>query len=137
MFSPLEQAARQKEEEERAELEAYSFRPTISKLARQIKASEAVLGGPGAAYQRLYQRASDCTVKRQVGGAAGRSATTAVSGGCAGTRGALGGKGQDAVWRCCMLHGCVVVCMWPAFLLAAPLLAFNVLAPPGQVACCC
>ncbi|PRW39076.1 expressed ef-hand domain-containing isoform A [Chlorella sorokiniana] len=58
-------AARQKEEEERAELEAYSFRPTISKLARQIKASEAVLGGPGAAYQRLYQRASDCTVKRQ------------------------------------------------------------------------
>lgn len=86
------QAARQREEEERAELEAYSFRPAISKLAKQIKASEAGLGASAAPYQRLYQRGSDCTAKRQVGAAGGRSATTAVRR-CAGPMGARWAEG--------------------------------------------
>jgi len=70
------QAQQLREEEERAELEEYTFQPTISKMAQELKYSEAgnggLGGGAGSAYQRLYQRAQG-TAKRQVG------ATTAVS----------------------------------------------------------
>lgn len=131
--APLVQAARQKEEEERAELEAYSFRPTISKLARQIKASESMLGGPGAAYQRLYQRASDCTVKRQVGGAAGRSATTAVR------RSLRWGEGCPFVGGAGAAWGPVAATIWRQVTRAAlrsPCLLLGQLLPPLHFAFC-
>ena len=76
---PCLQAQRAKEEEARAEVEACAFHPSISKLAHQIKVSEAELApGTASAYQRLYQR-GDGTAKRQVGFGGGRSGTTAVS----------------------------------------------------------
>lgn len=68
-------------------MEAYTFQPEISKLAQQIKASEAELGGgtTTAAYQRLYQRGCGASgagaAKRQAGYG---GLTTAVSWGASG-----------------------------------------------------
>ncbi|PSC72051.1 expressed ef-hand domain-containing [Micractinium conductrix] len=57
-------AQRVKEEEAAAELEGATFTPNISKLAKEIKASEGMAAGADGAYQRLYQRAQG-TAKRQ------------------------------------------------------------------------
>lgn len=69
------QAQRAKEEEAEAELEGYTFQPSISKLAQQLKEAEGGCSSSVAAGQRLYQRAQG-TAKRQVGSAL---STTAVS----------------------------------------------------------
>lgn len=69
------QAQRLKEEEAEAELEGYTFQPSISKLAQHLKQAEGSCSSSLAAGQRLYQRAQG-TAKRQVGSA---MSTAAVS----------------------------------------------------------
>ncbi len=69
------QAQRLKEEEAEAELEGYTFQPSISKLAQHLKQAESSCSSSLAAGQRLYQRAQG-TAKRQVGSA---MSTAAVS----------------------------------------------------------
>ncbi|KAL4440425.1 hypothetical protein ABPG75_003426 [Micractinium tetrahymenae] len=61
-----QEAQRLKEEEARAELDGYTFQPSISKLAQQLKEAEGSCSSSVAAGQRLYQRAQG-TAKRQVG----------------------------------------------------------------------
>lgn len=90
------QAQRLKEEEAHAELEGYTFQPSISKLAQQLKQAEGGCTSSLAAGQRLYQRAQG-TAKRQVGSA---MSTTAVSRLRRGEGGSLPstGRGPAAGW---------------------------------------
>ncbi|KAL4431755.1 hypothetical protein ABPG77_002971 [Micractinium sp. CCAP 211/92] len=59
-----QEAQRLKEEEAEAELEGYTFQPSISKLAQHLKQAEGSCSSSLAAGQRLYQRAQG-TAKRQ------------------------------------------------------------------------
>lgn len=73
-------------------------RPSASpSLLAQIKASEAAAGAP--TYERLYQRGSGTTAKRQVGAGGLTTAVRAARGAPAGAGAALGVRLLARGWR--------------------------------------